>query len=233
MHDIQNIKKKLSISKKNEIRFNRANNNYSNVTYIPQNYEDKKPISTEHTKIKKNFFFKKTFSRLVYTQSIYQIRFLLKNNLKKPEFYYIKDNIIDEINFVSWVNSKEWSKFDIKKILYNFLYKNIAFYIENFVDCENFISIFFQDGNFVKNSINESIFLSCITEYILFLKNLSENDELNDKKIADHKNILINEYILIINEFSDDFYIKNINGIFENAFSQISNDFNLKKGFFI
>jgi transcription termination factor NusB len=192
------------------------------------NYIPKEALQTNNLDDKRKFIFKKTFSRFICVQLFYNIRF--KINISKKDKALFTDIIIRRIlNQIIEIDESEWNIFSYKKIMMNFILSNINFYINNFEKLESVLDQYLPKGNLSKNQMNDSIFLSALSEFFIFINKLSSQEECLDLEAFElqannQKKIIINEYIDVLIEFSDDFFIKYINGAFEVLFSEMIRD---------
>jgi transcription termination factor NusB len=258
MHPNEQKKKILSLGSK-KLEELKQNSEFSKKAYFPT--YDKKAIhyfperdcldsqaSEENfEQPKKKFMFKKTFSRLICVQFFYEICFQIKILEKKPDSFDQK-KLLETLESIIEIDYLEWSKFNRKKIMMNFIQSNISFYLKNFSFFEKLLEEALPKESLVKNQINDAILLSAFVEFVIFNQKLnseSESHQLeelelqsfcvseeksNHEKIIDQKKILINEYIDVVVEFSDDFFVKYINGILESVFSNFPEKINIEIG---
>jgi transcription termination factor NusB len=205
-----NIIRKIKNSDK--IFFNKNYNNYpGNINKQHKNIDNDLKIDEDQNltnTYKKKIFFKKTFSRLILVQILYQIRFDILYFHKNIE-YFDKNRIKKIITSVVDIDFIEWDKFDKKKFMNNFIESNIDYYIKNFNYIEEILKIYFEESNIAKNDVNDIIIISFLMEFCIFLENL-ENIDL----------IQSDSYI----HFDHD---KNIDELYDE--SDISLDYDLKE----
>lgn len=242
MNNHSSIKKTLTINSAvlQNVKYNSQMSQLQQMRDRKLNFEQKSrnSSSVQQSVKKQQPLFKKTLSRALMSQIVYVLNETIvrrKLSLDEIQNRYTKDFLLNQIAMMSRINQTEWLYFQKSKVMSNFIVQNLEYLFINYEKICAIIHNFSKNNHMFQSEVNFSICLSAIAEFLLYVQkndlqfsvenvdgeNVEEQSNTAAANLVDQKKIIINEYLQITANFADEVYVKYVNNVLENAFSNI------------